>query len=189
MNEQSIDIRPETRALKQAASMALARQKSRYHGTELSPLLLLDPNCTELPAALIEDAVLEPVDKVIWLVLMVRACNGSGATVLPTHSELARRANVAARETASRALSILRCRRWLTVCHTSWHRGGRKKGSAYALHAMPLSLADTIYLDPDYRTFLEGLTGRRHARVQKLAFDALGQLPISTTDTVARPSI
>ncbi len=176
MTAQNADIRIETRALKRSVSAALARQKRRYHGTQSSALLLLESSCTEMPSVLIEDTDLAPVDKVIWLVLMVRACNGGGITVVPTHLELARSANVAATETVARALAILRCRRWLTVCHTSWRKGNRQKSSAYALHVTPLPVTDTIYLDPHYPTFLEELTGQRHARVRKVARDVLGQL-------------
>ncbi len=176
MNKQNDDIRPETRALARSVSAAMAQRKGGHHCTQSNALLLLEPNCAELPSALIEDTVLEPVDKVIWLVLMMRACRGGGVTILPTHMELARSANVAARQTVARALSILRCRRWLTVCHTSWRKGGRQKGSAYALHATPLPIADTIYLDPRYPAFLEELTGQHQGRVQKVACDMLGQL-------------
>ena len=176
MNKQNVDIRPETRALKRAVSAALARQKRRYHGTQSSALLLLESRCAELPSALIEDTVLAPVDKVIWLLMMISACRGGGKTVLPTQLELARRANVTARQTVSRSLTILRCRRWLTVCNTSWRRGNRQKGSAYALHATPLPVTDTIYLDPHYPAFLEELSGQRNVRVQKVARDMLGQL-------------
>ncbi len=176
MNKHNVDIRPETRVLKRSVSAALARQKRHYHGTQSSALLLLESSCAELPSALIEDTVLEPVDKVIWRALMMRACNRDGVTVLPTHVELARSANVAATETVARALAILRCRRWLTVCNTSWRKGNRQKGSAYALHATPLPVTDTIYLDPHYPAFLEELTGQRNVRVQKVARDMLGQL-------------
>ncbi len=176
VNETDDRIRPETRALKRAVSAALAQQKPSYHGTEPRALLLLEPNCTGLPSALIEDAVLEPVDKLIWLVLMSCACNDDGVTLLPAHRELARRANVTARQTVSRSLSILRCRRWLTVCLTSWRKGGQRKGCAYALQATPLPIADTIYLDPHYAAFLEELSGQQRGRVQKTASAVFGQL-------------
>lgn len=173
----SADIRPDTRVLKQSVTAALARQKRCYQGTWLSALVLLQTNSTELPAALIEDADLGPVDKLILLVLMSRASRGDGVAVMPTHAELARSANVAARQTVSSSLAILRCRRWMTVCRTSWRKGGRRIGSAYALHVAPLPIVDTIYLDPRYRAFLEGLAGQRHTRIRKVANDALGQLP------------
>ena len=176
MNESNDRVRPATRALKRLVAAALAQQKPRYHGTEPCALLLLEPNWSGLPSALIEDSILEPVDKVIWLVLMVRACHGDGVTLLPAHRDLARSANVVARQTASRSLSILRCRRWLTVCHTSWRKDGQRKGSAYALHAAPLPIADTIYLDPRYAAFLDELSNQHQGRVQKTASAVLGQL-------------
>ena len=176
MNESNNRVRPATRVLKRLIAAALSKQKPSYHGTEPCALLLLEPNCSGLPSALIEDTVLEPVDKVIWLVLMVRACNDDGLTLLPAHRELARSANVAARQTASRSLSILRCRRWLTVCHTSWRKDGQRRGSAYALHASPLPVADTIYLDPRYVVALEELTGQQQGRVRNIASNVLAQL-------------
>ena len=176
MYTQSVDIRPATRLLKRSAITALARQRRRYQGTWPSALLLLQPNSSELPLALIEDSELEPVDKLILLVLIARACRGDGIAVLPTHAQLAQNANVAARQSVSSSLSILRCRRWMTVCQTSWRKGGQRIGSAYALHTRPLPIADTIYLDPRYCAFLQELTGQRHARVRKVAHEVLGQL-------------
>ena len=150
MNESNDRVRPATSALRRLVAAALAQQKPRHHGTEPRALLLLEPNCSGLPSALIEDSVLEPVDKLIWLVLMVHARRGDRVTLMPAYRELARSANVASRQTASRSVSILRCRRWLTVCHTSWCKDGQRRASAYALHAAPLPIADTIYLDPNY---------------------------------------
>ena len=89
MNESNDQVRPATRILKRVVAAALAQQKPSYHGTEPCALLLLEPNFSGLPSALIEDSVLETVDKVIWLVLMVRACRDDGVTLLPAHQELA----------------------------------------------------------------------------------------------------
>ena len=168
--------RPETRALKRAILAALARKKRRHNCTESSALLFLKPNYRELPSALVEDPVLEALDKVIWLVLMSRARCGDGVTLMPAYRELARSANVTARQTASRSLSILRCRRWLTVCHTSWRKGGQRIGSAYALHTTPLPVADTLYLDPHYQPFVEELADQQKGRAKKTACEVLGQL-------------
>jgi len=173
MNEESIKIRPETHALARLVSSAVAQRKRRYRGTQSSALLFLEASCTEIPSALIEDTVLKPVDKVIWLVLMLCARKGGGQTVLPTLLELARKANVAAKVTVIKSLSMLRCGRWLTMCHTSRHRGGGQKSSAYILHSRPLPLQETIYLDPHYPANMEKLTGHWHARVRKVAHDTL----------------
>lgn len=173
---QSVDIRPATRLLKRSVTAALARQRRRYQGTWPSALLVLQPNSSELPLALIEDSELEPLDKLILLVLISRACRGDGIALLPTHAELAQSANVAARQSVSCSLSILRCRRWMTVCQTSWRKGGQRIGSAYALHVTPLPITDTIYLDPRYRAFLQELIDQRHGRIRKVANEVLGQL-------------
>ncbi len=176
MNEPDDQVRPATRVLKQLVAAALAQQKPSYHGTEPRALLLLGPDFSGLPAALIEDSILEPLDKLIWLVLMVRACGGEGVTSMPAHKELASSVNVASRQAASRSLLILRCRRWLTVCHTSWRKGGKRRGSAFALHVAPMPLADTIYLDPRYVSFLKELTGQHQGRVRNVASDVFGQI-------------
>jgi hypothetical protein len=188
MNESNERVRPATRVLKRLVGAALAKHKPSYHGTEPCALLLLEPNCTELPSALIEDTVLEPVDKLIWLLLMIRARRGKGVTLMPAHRELARSANVTARQTVSRSLSILRCRRWLTVCHTSWRKDGQRRGSAYALHAAPLPIADTIYLDPRFAAFLDELSDQNQGRVQKAASAVLGQMS-HQTDGEARSRV
>jgi len=180
LNEPNDQVRPATRVLRQLVAAALAQQKPSYHGTEPCALLLLEPDCSGLPSTLIEDTVLEPVDKLIWLVLMVRAFKNDGVTLLPAHRELARIANVVARQTASRSLSILRCRRWLTVCHTSWRKDGDRRGSAYALHATPLPIADTMYLDPRYAVFLNELSDQHQGRVQKVASAVLGEISHET---------
>jgi hypothetical protein len=139
-------------------------------------MLFLESNCTGLPATLIEDSVLKPVDKLIWLLMMMAASRGGGQTFLPTQPELAKLANVGVRHTVSRSLTILRCRRWLTVCYTSWRKGGSQEGSAYALHSRPLKVADTIFLDPNYPAFLEKTIDHGHTRVQLAACEALGQV-------------
>lgn len=175
METRRADVHPDTRVLNRFVTAALERQKRHYQGTWLSALILLPPNSMELPTALIEDTVLEPVDKLILLLLMSRARRDDGVAIMPTRAELARCANVAARQTVTRSLSILRCQRWMTVCRKSWRRG-QQIGSAYALHCSPLPITDTIYLDPQYQDFLVGLTDQRRARIRKVANEALGQL-------------
>ncbi len=176
LNDFNDQVRPATRILKRLVAATLAQQNPRYHGTEPCALLVLEPDCSGLPSTLIEDSVLEPVDKLIWLVLMIRAHRGDGITLMPAYSELARSANIASRQTASRSVSILRCRRWLTVCHTSWRKGGQRRGSAYALHIRPLPIVDTMYLDPNYTVALEELSGQLQGRVRSIASNVLTQI-------------
>ena len=180
MTEQFADIRPVTRALKQLSAARLKKGKGHYAGTHHSALLLPEPGCTELPSALLEDTVLQPVDKIVLLIVMTIARQSNGDAFLPTQAKLASMANVASPDTIWRALSILRCSRWLTACQKMWCKGGPIEPSAYVANARPLPVADTLFLDPHYVGFLEKSAGHAHARVRKVACDVLSQLPEET---------
>jgi hypothetical protein len=177
MKEQCADIRPVTRALKQISNERLSKGRGHYEGTHHSAALLLEPNCTELPTALLEDTVLQPIDKIVLLIVMkiVRQCSDNA--FLPTQVQLARMANVASPDTIWRALLILRCSRWLTACQRMWCKGAAFEPSAYVANAKPLPVADTLFLDPNYIECLKKCTGHAHARVRKVAGDILAQLP------------
>ena len=177
MNEQFADIRPVTHALKQLSIARLRQGKGHYEGTHHCALLLLDPSCTEMPSALLEDTVLQPVDKIVLLLIMMIARRSTGDEFLPTQAELARMANVSSPDTVWRALTILRCSRWLTSCQKMWTKGGLIEPSAYVANAKPLPIADTLFLDPQYVAFLEKSAGHIHARVRKVASEFLSQLP------------
>ena len=177
MNEQFADIGPVTRALKQLSMARLRQGKGHYEGTHHCALLLLALGCTEMPAALLEDSVLQPVDKIVLLLIMMIARRSTGDEFLPTQAELARMANVSSPDTVWRALTILRCSRWLTSCQKMWTKGGLIEPSAYVANAKPLPIADTLFLDPEYVVFLKKSAGHNHARVRKVAGDVLSQLP------------
>jgi hypothetical protein len=159
-----------------------------YKRTSLSrpqgALLFIAPNTASAPLSLVEDCILEPVDKVLWMVLRTRREYQPGSIQFPSHVELALKANIAARGTVARALVILRCQRWLTVCQSAWHRNGRRKGLAYALHGSSLAVADTVYLDPHYGAFLQQSTLHRHPRVRAVARGVLETLPMNTLESV-----
>lgn len=151
--------------------------RSHYEGTHHSALLLLEPNCTELPSALLEDALLQPIDKIVLLIVMTIVRRSNGNAFLPTQVQLAKMANVSSPDTVWRALLILRCSRWLTACQRMWCKGGAFEPSAYVANAKPLPVADTMFLDPNYVECLRKCTGHAHARVRKVAGDVLSQLP------------
>jgi len=180
MNEQTSDIRPALHALKKSSWATLTNGKTRYNGTTHRVLLLPESDCTETPSALLEDAVLKPVDKIIWLLLMMIVRQSSGDAYLPTLAEIGRMANATAPDTVWRALSILRCARWLTSCQRMYYKGGRFKPSAYVLSARPLPISDALFLDTEYRVFLEKTVDHSHARVRKIACEALSQLSEET---------
>lgn len=195
MNEQIADIRPALRALKESSWATLTKGKYRYNGTTHSVLLLPESDCTETPSALLEDTVLKPVDKIVWLLLMMIVRQSTGDAYLPTLVELGRMANATAPDTVWRALSILRCTRWLTACQKMYYNGGRFKPSAYVVSARPLPISDALFLDTEYRVFLGKSVGHSHARVRKVACEALSQLSEETVSgtsdhsTLASPVI
>lgn len=139
-----------------------------------------------MPRLLIQDAVLEPVDKIIWQVIKLQAQSQS-ATSFPSYAQIARHANVSSDATVSRALAILRATRWLTLCARARDQRGRFRGSIYALHDEPLPLADTLYLDQDYMQFLmHTAEAHSHNRARQIAAAVLGHLQgeIETGDDV-----
>ncbi len=186
INEQIADIRLGTRTLKQLSKGRVKRRR----GTHLGAKLLLEPGCPELPSAVLEDTVLQPVDKIVLLIVMTIARQSPGDAFLPTQAELARMANVASPDTVWRALSILRCSRWLTACQKKWCQGGRFEPSAYVANAKPLPIADTLFLDPHYVEFLNKSAGHAHGRVRKVACEVLAQLSEETRNReVEQPTL
>ena len=121
------------------------------------------------PALVLQDPMLEPVDKIVWMV-MAQAGRATGtSTAFPSYREIQRRANVASSATVSRAITILRATRWLSICARVRDSGGRFRGSVYALHDEPLPLPDAIRLDAEYMAFLETSRTHRHGRVRRIA--------------------
>ncbi|MGQ0700573.1 MAG: STY4528 family pathogenicity island replication protein [Panacagrimonas sp.] len=122
-----------------------------------------------MPRLLIQDAVLEPVDKIVWQVIKLQA-QAQTATSFPSYAQIERYANVSSDATVSRALAILRATRWLTLCARARDQRGRFRGSIYALHDEPLPLADTLYLDQDYMQFLmHAAQAHSHDRARQVA--------------------
>ncbi len=111
MNEQFADIRPVTRALKQISKARLVNVRRHYAGTHDSASLLLEPDYTERPSALLAENLLQPIYKIVLLIVMNIVRKSSGDAFLPTQDQLARMANVASPDSIWQALLILRCSR------------------------------------------------------------------------------
>ncbi|TAM22843.1 MAG: hypothetical protein EPN60_16160 [Nevskiaceae bacterium] len=139
-------------------------------GTATNEALLFMGNWHDaMPRLLIQDVVLEPVDKIVWQVIKLQA-QSQTATSFPSYAQIARYANVSSDATVSRALAILRATRWLTLCARARDQRGRFRGSIYALHDEPLPLADTLYLDQDYMQFLmHTAQAHSHNRARQIA--------------------
>lgn len=122
-----------------------------------------------IPTLLITDPILEPVDKLVWMVTSTRIGEEGGCGVLPLYKELARLANIRSSSTIARALAILRATRWLTLCRQVRDGRGRFRGNVYAMHDEPAMVAEVLTLDVDYLQFLNRASTHAHRRVQIVA--------------------
>jgi len=160
-------IRPETLAL-DAVIQETVHQAARDSACD-DRLIFLGNRQPSFPAAVVIDPVLEPVDKLVWMVIRFAVCDTGGNIVFPTYAAIGRMANVSSRQTIARAIAILRATRWLTLCARVRQDSERFRGHVYALHEEPLPLADACHLDADYLDFLDKASAHGHARVRAVA--------------------
>lgn len=167
MAQDDSEIRPETYALDALIRETLARGR-RSGGNAADALLFLGNRHHAFPVVVVHDPILEPVDKLVWMVICQAAQATGSRAVFPSYADIARLANVSSTSTVSRAIAILRATRWLSLCARNREANGRFSGNVYALHDEPLPLADALHLDPGYMAFLEEAAGHHHARVRRV---------------------
>jgi hypothetical protein len=167
MAQDDSEIRPETYALDALIRETLARGR-RSGGNAADALLFLGNRHHAFPVVVVHDPILEPVDKLVWMVICQAAQATGTKAVFPSYSDIARLANVSSTSTVSRAIAILRATRWLSLCARNREANGRFGGNVYALHDEPLPLADALHLDPGYMAFLKEAAGHHHARVRRV---------------------
>lgn len=168
MNEDAAGVSPETLALDLLIKQTIERDAS-HSKSRLFP----SNQHTSFPAMIIQDPVLEPVDKLVWMSIRLQAHEAGGKTTFPSYETIAKTANVSSSATISRALTILRLTRWLTLCSKYSETGRRSQTNIYALHDEPLQFLDVIYLDSGYQPFLSKATEHYHARVKAVAGSVL----------------
>ena len=176
MPDDELDLRPETYAL-DSLIHATVRRVQRAPGHQ-DAMLFMGNWHQAFPTRVVRDPVLEPVDKLVWMVIMLQAREPGGRTAFPSYTTLARQANIASTSTIARAIAILRLTRWLSLCARLRARTGQFQGNVYVLHDEPLPLADALYLDEDYMAFIQQSRQHGHARVRKVAqavLDVLAQ--------------
>jgi hypothetical protein len=168
MAQDDSEIRPETYALDALIRETLSRGHRGGSAGNSDALRFLGNWHHAFPLVVVQDPVLEPVDKLVWMVIC-QSGRGSGTkAVFPSYADIARLANVSSTSTVSRAIAILRATRWLSLCARSREADGRFGGNVYALHDEPLPLADALHLDPGYMAFLEDAANHHHARVRRV---------------------
>ena len=128
------------------------------------PLLVVDLARPGFPHRVLRDAVLEPVDKVVWMVLRESGARGrlagprgvKGCSRFPGYARIAKLANVGSKSTVTRAMAVLRAQRWLSLCVAGPDNGRSLKGCVFGLHDRPVPVADAAYLDAGYLGWLRG---------------------------------
>ena len=169
MGEGSRGLRPETHALDALIQATIERAQQESGSKQSDTMLFMGNRHQAFPTLVVQDPVLEPVDKLVWMVIMLQAQETGGSTAFPSYEYLAKKTNVSSTSTISRAIAILRATRWLTLCARLREASGRFRGNVYALHDEPLPLVDVLHLDPDYMQFLQQSLGHHHARVRLVA--------------------
>lgn len=167
-------LRPETCAL-DALIQATVHHASQKTGG-IDTMLFMGNWHQAIPSLVIEDPILEPVDKLVWMVIMLHARETGGRTAFPSYDSISAKANVASTSTIARAIAILRLTRWLTLCARVRGKSGQFKGNVYVLHDEPLPFVDALHLDADYMQFIHQSTTHTHARVNAVAKGVLASL-------------
>ncbi len=176
MNEVPYTLRAETLALDTVIRAAIAEAEASISDGPVDRMVFLGNRHQSFPTSLVKDPVLEPVDKLVWMVIMLSVRETGGNTAFPGYDAIGRMANVSSRSTIARAIAILRATRWLTLCARRKRINGRFRGHVYALHDEPLPLADALYLDANYMAFLNHALDHGHRRVGAVAKGVLDSL-------------
>ena len=123
----------------------------------------------------IEDTVLPPSAKVVWLVL---AGQGRSMRPFPALPAIRRLANIHSASTFDGSLEILRINRWLTVSQP----GDPAMVRVAMLHSPPLPAQDVLAIDRAYVGYLVGLRSHGQRRIRTLVADALWELQSGQRD-------
>jgi len=176
MADEEERLRPETIALDALIKATVAKIRAQTDPSLPDSMLFIGNWHQAVPAMVIQDPVLEPVDKLVWMVIMLHARETGGRTAFPDYNTIATKTNVSSTSTISRAIAILRLTRWLTLCAKVRQKSGRFTGNVYILHDEPLPLVDALYLDEEYMSFIAQSKDNHHARVRRVAKAVLASL-------------
>ena len=176
MNETTPAIRQETRALDALIQAVIRQTEACAEGGPADTMVFLGNRHQSFPTSVVKDPVLEPVDKLVWMAIMLAVPETGGNTAFPGYDAIGTMANVSSRSTIARAIAILRATRWLTLCARVRRASGRFRGNVYALHDEPLPLVDALHLDTDYMAFLHKALTHGHARVCAVAQGVLDSI-------------
>ena len=186
--------RPETLALNAFIHAVLRHSGIERRSSAAGNTLFLAIGLQAIPATLVYDALLDPVDKIVWQVIFQAGVEDGGCGAFPSYKSINAAANLGSSATVSRALAMLRLTRWMTcVTHDQLPQHAVSR-SVQVLHRAPLPMADTFFLDPGYVDYVAKSRTHHHAKVRTLAatvHDALnrGLHTLDGCDTVDDRSI
>jgi len=141
-------------ALKQHITIA-ARQMAEnpdQADPELGSVIFMGNTHDAYPRDLITDPILKSDEIHAWMLIRLGVTDQYQITRIPRQSSLQNQLKLS-RPVVSRILQVLRSLRWITLCSGGSH--DHFQGTVYAQHDIPLSLAETLELDPGYIDFLE----------------------------------
>ncbi len=173
MNDEGTGVRPETLALDALIKASIEQTTENTNQPTTDTMLFLGNHHASFPRLVVQDPILEPVDKLVWMAIRLQASETGGNTAFPSYISISKTANVSSKATIARAIAILRATRWLTLCARIRTFSGRFQGNVYALHDEPLPLVDALHLDSSYMQFLRESAEHHHARVQAIASGVL----------------
>lgn len=176
MQRQPTSSRVTAPRFQELLAAAIAELRGKDGESECDTVLYLGQRHQAFPSLIVEDPVLEPVDKLVWMTIWQRGAGGSTQALFPTYAEISANAHIRSDTTIARALAILRATRWLSLCARVRGKRGRFRGNVYAVHDEPLPLTDTLPIDPGYLQFVETAKTHPHPRVAKVAAGVLAAL-------------
>jgi hypothetical protein len=152
-----------------AQELAQSKIETSTHCAKHDTLLYIGQWQDAIPRAIWCDRNLEAIDVRCWGLIRTQAMLGS-AVILSLHKLLQSQLAVS-KPTASKVLYVLRLTRWISLCSELRNEAGQFKGHIYAIHDSPLSLADAIYLDPQYLIFVKQQRQHQHPHIRRLSND------------------
>jgi hypothetical protein len=115
-----------------------------------------------IPRNVILNQQLSPVEKITWQALRLTIANPQQPGSAPSREGLAAMVNCSP-PTVTSSRQMLRLTRYMTHCSTVRNQG-RFVGEIYLLHDEPMTLSDTLQLDPEYIDFVKMLTTSNKAK-------------------------
>ncbi len=88
------DLRPETVALDALIKATVQCVKDLSDAASPDAMLFMGNGHQAIPARVIQDPVLEPVDELVWMVIMLHARDTGGSTAFPGYDTIASKSNV-----------------------------------------------------------------------------------------------